>query len=113
MGFAVTSYNRGPIGILSARIISLDQTLNFPESITQLAVDEERYEMFKTPATKTDSKILSKYVDPINAAKQEVVNTGTLQNFFNNNEVYSTGSAAISKLDAWVNSESVFLIKEW
>lgn len=100
MGFAVTSYNRGPIGILSARIISLDQTLNFPESITQLAVDEERYEMFKTPATKTDSKILSKYVDPINAAKQEVVNTGTLQNFFNNNEVYSTGSAAISKLDS-------------
>tara|TARA_Y100000033_G_scaffold13078_1_gene12086 strand:- start:453 stop:1598 length:1146 start_codon:yes stop_codon:yes gene_type:complete len=100
MGFAVTSYAKGPIGILSARIVSLDQTLNFPESITQLAVDEERYEMFKTPATNTDSKILSKYVDPINAAKQEVVNTGTSQNFFNNNEVYATGSAAISKLDS-------------
>ena len=100
MGFAVTSYNQGPIGILSARIVSLDQTLNFPESITQLAVDEERYAMFKTPATNTDSKILSKYVDPINAAKQEVVNTGTPQNFLNNNEVYSSGSAAISKLDS-------------
>ena len=50
MGFAVTSYSDEAVGILSARIISLDQTLNFPESITQLAVDEDRYEMFEKPA---------------------------------------------------------------
>ena len=99
MGFAVTSYSDEAVGILSARIISLDQTLNFPESITQLAVDEDRYEMFEKPAEKVDANVLSKFVDPINAAKQVVVNTGTAANFQNNYEIYASESAAISKLN--------------
>ena len=43
MGFAVTSYQDEAVGILSAKIVALDQTLNFPESVTQLKVDEDRY----------------------------------------------------------------------
>ena len=99
MGFAVTSYSDEAVGILSARIISLDQTLNFPESITQLAVDEERYNMFEKPAEKVDANLLSKFVDPINAAKQTVVNTGTAANFQNNYEIYNNESTAINKLN--------------
>ena len=59
MGFAVTSYSNEAVGILSARIISLDQTLNFPESVTQVQVDEDRYGMFKDPASKVDANIFS------------------------------------------------------
>ncbi len=99
MGFAVTSYSDEAVGILSARIISLDQTLNFPTSVTQLQVDEDRYVLFKDPATKVDANILSRFVDPINAAKQVVVNTGTASNFQSNYEIYASESAAISKLN--------------
>ena len=99
MGFAVTSYQDEAVGILSARIISLDQTLNFPESVTQLQVDEDRYEMFKQPATKVDANVLSRFVDPINAAKQVIVNTGTSANFFSNYEIYGSESAAIDKIN--------------
>ena len=100
MGFAVTSYQDEAVGILSARIISLDQTLNFPESVTQVKVDEDRYEMFKQPASKIDANILSRFVDPINGAKQNVVNTGTAANFLNNYEFYSSESDAINKLNS-------------
>ena len=37
MGFAVTTYSDGPIVIISARIISLDQTLNLPTKETQFS----------------------------------------------------------------------------
>ena len=86
MGFAVTSYKDDAVGILSARIVSLDQTLNFPESVTQLQVDQDRYEMFKKPAEKVDANCLSRFIDPINAAKQVVINTGTADNFWSNYE---------------------------
>lgn len=99
MGFAVTSYSDEAVGILSARIISLDQTLNFPTNVTQLQVDEDRYGMFKDPATKVDANILSKFVDPINEAKQNVVNKGTIDNFWKNYEVYGSESSAITQLD--------------
>merc|ERR1711965_1099583 len=99
MGFAVTSYSDEAVGILSARIISLDQTLNFPANVTQLQVDEDRYGMFKDPATKVDANILSKFVDPINEAKQNVVNKGTIDNFRKNYEVYGSESSAITQLD--------------
>ena len=71
MGFAVTTYSDEAVGILSARIISLDQTLNFPESVTQLQVDEDRYNLFKNPATTIDQKILTSFIDPINTNKSE------------------------------------------
>ncbi len=100
MGFAVTTYDGDAVGILSAKIISLDQTLNFPESVTQLKVDEDRYEMFKGPAAKIDNNILVRFVDLINDAKQIVVNTGTAANFQNNYEIYSSESDAINKLNS-------------
>ena len=100
MGFAVTSYKDDAVGILSARIVSLDQTLNFPESITQLQVDQDRYEMFKQPAEKVDANCLSRFIDPINAAKQVVINTGTGNNFWSNYELHSSSGAAINKLNS-------------
>ena len=39
MGFAVTSYADGAVGILSASIISLDQGLNSPDAETALDSD--------------------------------------------------------------------------
>jgi len=116
MGFAVTSYKDDAVGILSARIISLDQTLNFPESITQLQVDQDRYEMFKQPAEKVDSNLLSRFVDPINAAKQVVVDTGTPANFQNNYEVYSSELDAINKLNTiygdYINPDGLYSFRE-
>jgi hypothetical protein len=116
MGFAVTSYQDEAVGILSAKIVALDQTLNFPESVTQLKVDEDRYEMFKEPATKIDANILSRFVDPINVAKQNVVNKGTIDNFWSNYEVYGSESAAINQLDAiygnFVNSNGLYSNRE-
>ena len=116
MGFAVTSYKDDAVGILSARIISLDQTLNFPESITQLQVDQDRYEMFKQPAEKIDSNLLSRFVDPINAAKQIVVDTGTPANFQNNYEVYSSELDAINKLNTiygdYINPDGLYSFRE-
>lgn len=99
MGFAVTSYSDGAVGILSAKIISLDQTLNLPNQGTQLDTDESRYELFRAPAEKIDKNILSKFVDPINAAKQIIVNNGGKSVWSANEQVYSSTSAAISALN--------------
>lgn len=99
MGFAVTSYSDGAVGILSAKIISLDQTLNLPNQGTQLDTDESRYELFRSPAEKIDKNILSKFVDPINAAKQIIVNNGGKSVWSANEQVYSSTSAAISALN--------------
>ena len=70
----------------------LIRPLNFPESVTQLQVDEDRYEMFKQPATKVDANLLSRFVDPINAAKQVVINTGSGNNFWSNYELHASES---------------------
>jgi len=99
MGFAVTSYSDGAVGILSAKIISLDQTLNLPNQGTQLDTDESRYELFRVPAEKIDKNILSKFVDPINAAKQIIVNNGGKSVWSANEQVYSSTSLAISALN--------------
>lgn len=99
MGFAVTSYSDGAVGILSAKIISLDQTLNLPNQGTQLDTDESRYELFRSPAEKIDKNILSKFVDPINAAKQIIVNNGGKSVWSANEQVYPSTSAAISALN--------------
>tara|TARA_R110002020_G_scaffold9710_1_gene38053 strand:- start:80 stop:1249 length:1170 start_codon:yes stop_codon:yes gene_type:complete len=99
MAFAVTSYSDGAVGILSAKIISLDQTLNLPNQGTQLDTDESRYELFRSPAEKIDKNILSKFVDPINAAKQIIVNNGDKSVWSANEQVYSSTSLAISALN--------------
>ena len=73
-------------------------------------------EMFKEPATKIDANILSRFVDPINVAKQNVVNKGTIDNFWSNYEVYGSESAAINQLDAiygnFVNSNGLYSNRE-
>ena len=108
MGFAVTSYSDGAVGILSARIVSLDQTLNLPEKGTQVEVDESRYEMFRGPSEKMDKNILSKFVDPINVLKQDIVNVGTANLFFESADVnvFNTEADANNALVANYGSHS-------
>tara|TARA_B100000683_G_scaffold267729_1_gene301863 strand:+ start:1493 stop:2662 length:1170 start_codon:yes stop_codon:yes gene_type:complete len=99
MGFAVTSYN-GAVGILSAQIVSLDQTLNLPSSDTELDTDENRYELFRTPAAAIDNNILVKYVNPINAQKDTIVTNGQISVFESNPIFYASESAALTALEA-------------
>ncbi len=99
MAFAVTSYSDGAVGILSARIISLDQTLNFPESITQLQVDEDRYALFKVPSETIDNKILSIYINPINTAKQTIITNGNQSVWTAHEQKYSNTTDPITALN--------------
>ncbi len=98
MAFAVTSYD-GAVGILSAQIISLDQTLNLPASDTELDTDEDRYELFKTPAVAIDNNILVKYIDPINAQKDIIVTNGQISVWQSNPVYYASESAALTALE--------------
>ena len=98
MGFAVTTYSDGPIGIISARIISLDQTLNLPTKETQLEVDENRYQLFLTPSETIDSTLLSTFVDPINADKLTIFNNGSKTVWDSHEQLYSTESDALNAL---------------
>jgi len=104
MGFAVTTYSDGAVGILSARIISLDQTLNLPESVTQLQVDEDRYNLFKNPATTIDQKILTSFVDPINTNKADIVTAGGKSVWSANEKVYSSQADATTALETLVGA---------
>ena len=106
MGFAVTTYSDDAVGILSARIVSLDQTLNQPEKGTQVEVDEDRYEMFRGPAEKMDKNILSKFVDPINVLKQDIVNVGTESLFFANKAVFNSETDANNAVETTFGSHS-------
>ena len=76
MGFAVTNYgtNLNPdnkingvpqpylhndtIGLLQAQIVSIDQAINLPAETGQLAVDKQRYELFRAPGATIDKKIV-------------------------------------------------------
>ena len=100
MGFAVTSYQDGPVGILSASIISLDQGLNTPDSETALQVDKDRYEMFKTPAATVDKKTVDNFVDPINSKKADVVTNGQFSVWQANEQLYPDLASAENALDA-------------
>ena len=104
MGFAVTTYSDEAVGILSARIISLDQTLNFPESVTQLQVDEDRYNLFKNPATTIDQKILTSFIDPINTNKSDIVTAGGKSVWSANEKVYSSQADALTALETLVGA---------
>ena len=102
MGFAVTTYPDGAVGILSARIIALDQTLNLPESVTQVQVDEDRYNLFKNPATIIDEKLLTSYVDPINVNKADIVSAGGKSVWSANEKVYASQADALTALETLV-----------
>jgi len=102
MGFAVTTYPDGAVGILSARIISLDQTLNLPESVTQVQVDEDRYNLFKNPATIIDEKLLTSFVDPINVNKADIVSAGGKSVWSANEKVYASQADALTALETLV-----------
>ena len=102
MGFAVTTYSDGAVGILSARIVSLDQTLNLPESVTQVQVDEDRYNLFKNPATTIDQKILTSFVDPINTNKADIVTAGGKSVWSANEKVYASQADATTALETIV-----------
>jgi len=104
MGFAVTTYSDGAVGILSARIISLDQTLNLPESVTQLQVDEDRYNLFKNPASTIDQKLLTSFVDPINTNKSDIVTAGGKSVWSANEKVYSSQADATTALETLVGA---------
>ena len=99
MGFAVTSYQDGPVGILSASIISLDQSLNTPDNETALQTDKDRYEMFKNPAATIDKKALDDFVDPINSKKATVVTNGQFSVWQANEFSYATQGEAENALD--------------
>ena len=106
MGFAVTSYADGAVGILSARIISLDQTLNFPESVTQVQVDEDRYNLFLEPSKTIDNKILSVYIDPINVKKANIVTAGGKSVWSANEARYSSKADATTALETIIGNHS-------
>jgi len=99
MGFAVTSYADGAVGILSASIISLDQGLNTPDSETALQVDKDRYAMFFSPAKTIDTKTLDDFVDPINAKKADVLTNGSFSVWQSNEKLYNDTSSANSALN--------------
>jgi len=106
MGFAVTTYDRGPIGILSAGIVSLDQTLNIPSNRTSVEISEDRYNLFLDPCVKIDKNILSKFVDPINALKAEIVDNGKKSVWTANQKLYSSSSDAITALTSLYGNQA-------
>ena len=106
MGFAVTTYDRGPIGILSAGIVSLDQTLNIPSNRTSVEISEDRYNLFLEPCVKIDKNILSKFVDPINNLKGDIVNNGDKSVWVANEILYSSSSDAITALTSLYGTQA-------
>lgn len=99
MGFAVTSYADGAVGILSASIISLDQGLNSPDSETALDSDKYRYQLFLDPAEKIDTKTLNDYINPINNNKSDIQGLGQWSVWDSNEKLYSSVGDANDAID--------------
>lgn len=95
MGFAVTSYSPYVVGILSARVASNKELLDLNSNQTTLGVNQERYSAILKPCEVLDGKVID-YLNDITSNKTNIVNLGSISNFYSYPKYYATKSAADS-----------------
>lgn len=96
MAFGVTTYGSGAVGILSANIVSLQQSLGGQSAYTTLGINTYRYDLFQGSCVTIDNSTITQYIDPIASKKGEINAFGTTDQFLLYPKYYSTEVAAES-----------------
>jgi len=92
-GFAVTDYNPPAVGVLSARLGSLQSTDIAVNKDITLGVNSDRYQTFLTPSQNIDQFALND-LNTINFKKDQITDLGDGPTFFANPDTFATGIAA-------------------
>lgn len=94
MSFGVTTYGNGAVGILSANIVSLQQSVIGASAYTTLGINTFRYNLFEEPAKTIDNALISTNLDPANAKKTEINAEGTDTVFLSHQSYHASTAAA-------------------
>jgi len=96
MSFGVTSYSNGAVGIMSANIISINQSLSGLSAYTTLGIQTYRYDLYYGNAQTIDQKIQPNYLDPGSTKKNQILDIGDSDTFLSHPQYYASGAAAES-----------------
>ena len=96
MSFGVTSYSNGAVGIMSANIISINQSLSGVSAYTTLGIQTYRYNLYNGDAQRIDQKIQSNFLDPGSTKKTQILDIGDSDTFLSFPQYYASGAAAES-----------------
>lgn len=96
MSFGVTSYSNGAVGIMSANIISINQSLSGVSAYTTLGIQTYRYNLYNGDAQRIDQKVQSNFLDPGSTKKTQILDIGDSDTFLSFPQYYASGAAAES-----------------
>jgi len=96
MSFGVTSYSNGAVGIMSANVISIDQSLSGLSAYATLGIQTYRYDLYYGNAQTIDQKIQPNYLDPGSTKKNQILDIGDSDTFLSHPQYYASGAAAES-----------------
>lgn len=97
-GFAVTDYNPPAVGILSARLGSLQSTDIAVNKDITLGVNSDRYQTFLTPSQNVDQFALND-LDTINSKKLEIVGLGDDDTFYGAQSLFGNSTDATNAVN--------------
>lgn len=97
-GFAVTNYNPAAVGMLSARLGSLQSSLEDSNANITLGVNSDRYQKFLVPSQNIDGFALAD-MNTINSKKDEIVDLGDGDTFYGAQVVFATSAAAEAEVN--------------
>jgi len=96
MSFGVTSYSDGAVGIMSANVISINQSLSGLSAYNTLGIQTYRYDLYYGNAQTIDQKIQPNYLDPGSTKKNQILDIGDSDTFLSHPQYYASGAAAES-----------------
>ena len=92
-GFAITTYDPEAVGILSARLFSLETAADSGNNNITLGVNSDRYQAFLAPSQSIDNLGITT-INIINDRKTGISTVGGDDTFYGAQEVYATEAAA-------------------
>lgn len=101
-GFAVTSYNPAAIGILSARVESLQSSLDTGNANVTLGINSERYQTFLLPCQNIDGFSISS-TTTLNATKVSIANSGDGDIYYSAPRTFLTAADATTAVNTDYN----------
>ena len=97
-GFAVTSYNPPAVGILSARVESLESARDAGNVDVTLGINSERYQTFLTPCQNIDGFALTN-LNSINTNKVSIANSGDGTTYYAAPRTFLDSASATSAIN--------------